>query len=328
MTLIPPIPKGVFKIALEKTRKSASQQSARTVNATIKIRELYRVEALGQSIADKLISIHDETADFRNLPPFMKDMVPLMVDLGRIKQALHSIKWASEKILQLSEEARRHMRRQEDVGVLTKDRKAFEARTDSIMRKIEEDLAVLDTARRRLEEMPKVREEPTVLIAGYPNVGKSSVLKALSGHKVNIQPYPFTTKQLLVGYAKNGYQSLQIVDSPGLLDREELSDIERQALLALKHLSEHVLFIIDPSESCGYSLKDQEKLLEKVRAQIPHVIVIANKADLMKDRSALPGAMWVSTKTEEGVKELKAALFERVYAGKVLNTRPAPKQED
>jgi nucleolar GTP-binding protein len=328
MTLIPPIPRGVFKIALEKTRKSASQQSARTVNATIKIRELYRVEALGKSIADKLISIHDETADFRTLPPFMKDMVPLMVDLGRIKQALHSIKWASEKITQLSEEARKHMRRQEDVGVLTKDRKAFEARTDSIMRKIEEDLAVLDTARRKLEEMPKVREEPTVLIAGYPNVGKSSVLKALSGHKVNIQPYPFTTKQLLVGYAKNGYQSLQIVDSPGLLDREDLSDIERQALLALKHLSEHVLFIVDPSESCGYYLKDQEKLLEKVRTQIPHIIVVANKADLVKDRSVLPGAMWVSTKTGEGVEELKDALFERVYAGKVLNTRPAPKQED
>src|SRR5205823_7176802 len=56
----------------------------------------------------------------------------------------------------------------------------------------------------------------------------------------------------------------------------------RQAIAALTHLADAILFLLDPTETCGYPLEDQRRLLEEIRALFPTVpiIVVENKADL------------------------------------------------
>ena len=74
-----------------------------------------------------------------------------------------------------------------------------------------------------------------------------------------IASYPFTTKGVIVGLREQGRDRIQFVDTPGILDRpaEERNPIERQALSAMMNVASVILFILDPSEHCGYPMEMQ-----------------------------------------------------------------------
>ena len=281
MALVHPVPGRIFKASLIEAQKKARQVQAKNKRVAIKVRELTRVELLGELIFGKTDAVVKKTVNFRDLPPFQKELATSMVDLDELRRALHSVGWAGSKVLELSKEYRRKMRGKSDIGEITRLRKQFESRAESIMEGVENDARIINTAAKVLRKMPSIRKMKTVLIAGYPNVGKSSILNRISDSKVDVQPYPFTTKQLLVGYMRDGYRRYQLVDTPGILDREARNAIEKQAAAALRHLSKKVMFVIDPSESCGYTLKQQEGLLKKIEGEIgPDVLVVYSKADI------------------------------------------------
>lgn len=57
---------------------------------------------------------------------------------------------------------------------------------------------------------------------------------------------------------------IQFLDSPGVLDRplDQRNTIEMQSITALAHLKCMVVFMVDISEQCGYSIRDQLNLFE------------------------------------------------------------------
>lgn len=57
----------------------------------------------------------------------------------------------------------------------------------------------------------------------------------------------------------------QVLDTPGILDRplEERNTIEMQSITALAHLRAAVLYLVDLSEQCGYSLAQQAALFHR-----------------------------------------------------------------
>ena len=81
----------------------------------------------------------------------------------------------------------------------------------------------------------------------------------------------------------------QIIDTPGLLDRpfEKRNDIEKQAIAALRYLADIILFVLDPSETCGYSLKEQKNLLTELKKMFKEqtFIIIENKSDIKKSKT-------------------------------------------
>ena len=108
----------------------------------------------------------------------------------------------------------------------------------------------------------------------------------LTNAKVDVQPYPFTTQNLFVGHTFYNYQQWQIIDTPGLLDRsiEQRNTIEMQSIAALAHLNAAILYMIDISETCGYSLEDQIKLLEELKTiyETKPLVIVLNKTDIKK----------------------------------------------
>ena len=141
----------------------------------------------------------------------------------------------------------------------------------------------------------------------------------LSSAKPEIATYPFTTKQIIVGHIKRKEKfttkTYQIIDTPGLLDRpiEKRNDIEKQAIAALTHLANIIVFLIDPSETCGYTLEHQYNMLHQIRELFHNVsiVVVENKVDLKRSNSK---ELKISCETKEGMRELRDELF------KILNT--------
>ena len=107
----------------------------------------------------------------------------------------------------------------------------------------------------------------------------------VTGARPEIASYPFTTRGIFVGHFIRGEQKFQVVDTPGLLDRpmDERNEIERQTVAALSHLQGVVLYILDPSEHCGYPIGSQLSLVEDLKNWIKlPTLVVVNKADILR----------------------------------------------
>jgi nucleolar GTP-binding protein len=232
-------------------------------------------------------------------------MAEAMFGIERVKQSLGAVAWAAWNTHLVGSGEARLVRKAEETRVV---RKRAVARIASIVHQIEKDLLFLNEVRNGLRQLPEIGDEYTIVIAGYPNVGKSSFIRQVSGADPEIAPYPFTTKGIIVGHRQVGRKRVQFVDTPGLLDRpqEERNRIERQALGALLHAASVILFILDPSETCGYPIEKQLHLLEELKTLVTApIIVVQNKADLC----TIPGYAAMSTATGEGVQDVLGRLL-------------------
>jgi len=101
-----------------------------------------------------------------------------------------------------------------------------------------------------------------------------------------VQPYPFTTKALYIGHTDYKNLRFQVIDSPGILDHnlDEMNTIEMQSITALAHLKSCVIYFVDVSEQCGYSVAEQVHLYDRIKPLFKNkpVIVVFNKTDLKK----------------------------------------------
>lgn len=219
-----------------------------------------------------------------------------------------------KKILIISKDAIKKIKKGEDARKIVI---SLYGRISSLLDQIDENLKFLENARVKISKIPSISTDtPTIVIAGYPNVGKSSILSLLSTAKPEIAPYPFTTKGLIVGhlYISNGYEDrkIQIVEAPGLLDRpiEKRNEIEKQAIVALKYLPKAVIFVLDASLHCGYPLENQINLLEEIKNMFNvRIIVVENKVDLSGGKTDY---IKISCKSGEGIDKLKEEIMELI----------------
>lgn len=271
---------------------------------------------------DNLANIVRRFPSFDNLHPFYYELADILVGVEKMKMALGSVDWASRKIHEIAREYVGKMREVENPEPVRKE--AF-GRLASILKAINKDLIFLNKARNTLRKLPDVREEPTIVVAGYPNVGKSSFVSKITGASPEIAAYPFTTKGVSIGHFFRDKIRYQVMDTPGLLDRpmSERNSIELQAISAINHLDAVLLFIIDPSESCGYEIEAQKRLLTEIKTlfEMP-MLVVSNKADRPEFKDLEGIDQNISTVTGEGIKEVLEKLIRLIPEPKKVTEAP------
>ncbi len=158
----------------------------------------------------------------------------------------------------------------------------YVGRVLSVIRRSDEELSKVREAVIVLSKMPCFEDLPTIVVAGMPQTGKSTLVGRISSAKPKVSQFPFTTKDVILGHIVVGEVKLQIVDTPGILDRpfNELNTIEQKAYVAIKYLADLVFFLIDALETY-YSLQSQLKLLSNIINEfgINKVVVLINKID-------------------------------------------------
>lgn len=155
----------------------------------------------------------------------------------------------------------------------------------TILKKLNSSLQYLEEVRKHMSRLPSINPfEKTLLITGFPNVGKSSFINHITHANVEVQPYPFTTQSLYVGHTDFNYTRWQVIDSPGILDRplEQRNTIEMQSITALAHLKACILFFIDISEQCSYSIEQQISLFNNIKPLFKNkpLVIALSKIDL------------------------------------------------
>ncbi len=297
---------------LDKALGRASKATAKGRDYEERTRNLAiaKVQVAGHTLESTLRGYVRGFPSLDKLPPFYRELVDVLVDRGKLKKHLGAADWAAQTCADVTRQYARRMGRSplRDVPRL---RKEVVGRLSSIVNQVAPDLDALVEARIALRRLPAVDPElVTIVVAGYPNVGKSAFVAAVSTGKPKVAEYPFTTQGVTVGHFERDRKRIQILDTPGLLDRpmEKRNKIERQAIAALAHLADGILFLLDPSETCGFPLDAQLRLLESVHATFPDVpvLVAENKVDLVPSESPRPH---ISALTGEGVVEVLDALL-------------------
>ena len=257
-------------------------------------------------ISDNLENVVTAWPDIESLHPFYRDLADAIVGVDTLRQHLNEVDWASRKATDIRTEYQPRLRKT-DTDTARKHRKQAYARLADIVEEVEDDLEALMESRETLRVLPDIRpNRPTIVVAGYPNVGKSSFVNTVTRASNEEASYPFTTTQVHVGHVEHEHINYQLVDTPGLLDRppEERNPVESQAASALSHAADTVLVVLDPSGTCGYPLELQEHLRADIedRFEVP-VLSVYNMLDRMDEteREAVAGERTMSVATGANV---------------------------
>ena len=296
---------------LDKALGRSAKATAKGRDRAERVRNLAvaKVQIAGQTLESTLHGYVKGFPTLDRLPGFYRELVDILVDRDRLRKHLGAVDWAAGKAKDLTREYARRIGRA-PLQDLPRLRKEAIGRFSSVVHQVSQDLDALVEARIALRKVPSLDPAlPTIVVAGYPNVGKSALVRAVSTGKPKVAAYPFTTQGVTVGHFERGFQRFQILDTPGLLDRpmEKRNKIERQAIAALRFLATTVLFLLDPTETCGFPLDAQLRLLHSVEETFPGVpiVILENKSDLGGPTTGHPRG---SALTGEGLAELMDVL--------------------
>lgn len=284
--------------------------------------EIERIKEGTRNLCGQLNAIEAHFPQLDDLPAFYKELAKITLRYEETKKALAAIKWAVHQCKTISKDAIVDAKRAYSSELLQKCRKHFYGRISSVLRQIRTSFTTIEEARKEMVLWPDIKTDIcTITIAGYPNVGKSSLLKALTGAKPEIKPYPFTTKRLNIGYMEIEPRIYQVIDTPGTFDRDitKMNSIEKQAFLVLELLAEKIIYVFDPSESCGYPIEKQINLLKRIEQQFDkEIIIVCSKMDMeyAREKSAAIKHLYkallpFSVKSKESIEALKQRLAER-----------------
>ncbi|KAI9877350.1 MAG: Nucleolar GTP-binding protein 1 [Pleopsidium flavum] len=271
------------------------------------------------------------------LPRVDKDLLNTLYDADHFRIALGQLSTAKHLIETVSRDYVRLLKYAQSLFQCKQLKRAALGRMATICRRLKDPLVYLEQVRQHLGRLPSIDPNTrTLLICGYPNVGKSSFLRSVTRADVDVQPYAFTTKSLFVGHFDYKYLRFQAIDTPGILDHplEEMNTIEMQSITAIAHLRSAILYFMDLSEQCGYSVTAQIQLFKSIKPLFANklVFVVINKIDVMRPedldsetqeqlQSILNAGdvelLQLSCTTSEGVMEVKNAACERLIADRV-----------
>ncbi|XP_053877000.1 GTP-binding protein 4 [Malaclemys terrapin pileata] len=303
-----------------------------------RIRQFYmrKVKYTQQNYHDRLTQILTDFPKLDDIHPFYADLMNVLYDKDHYKLALGQINIAKNLIDNVSKDYVRLMKYGDSLYRCKQLKRAALGRMCTIIKRQKQSLEYLEQVRQHLSRLPTIDPNTrTLLLCGYPNVGKSSFINKVTRADVEVQPYAFTTKSLFVGHMDYRYLRWQVVDTPGILDHplEERNTIEMQAITALAHLRAAVLFVMDVSEQCGHSLEEQLELFRNIKPLFANkpLIIVVNKCDV-KRISELPEenqkmfenletegfpVIETSTLTEEGVIKVKTEACDRLLSHRV-----------
>jgi tRNA modification GTPase len=168
-----------------------------------------------------------------------------------------------------------------------------------------------------------LRDGIQLVLAGAPNVGKSSLLNRLAGEEVAIvTPIAGTTRDRVKEDITILGVPIHIIDTAGLRETSDLVEakgIER-SWEAIRG-ADLVVFLQDSRPQDRPECAEVSKLRDQILKVIPpkcSILEVSNKSDLLSDLGANPGvkqSLFISAKTGDGIEALKQKILESVGWG-------------
>lgn len=288
-----------------------------------KARTLYDKEmAALQKTHDVVISKTDFvrrlTALLDSLHPFYWRLIEVEFDRRRVHRAVKCVSKGRKIASKLFGKYRFLLMAAENKRELARTGREARGRILSLFKKCRRELDYLRDLVVFIQHLPAIDASlPTIIVAGPPSSGKSTLVRNATRAKPKVAVYPFTTTTIHIGHYTRPGAKIQVIDTPGLLDRplEEMNDVEKKAVAALKELDGAILFLVDVSTDAYISVGRQFDLLVNVKriAGGKPIYLAINKIDNADSLNL------------EKAREIAKSLHEKGYVEAVYETMTADK---
>lgn len=295
-------------------RASKVEESVRNADYRARLTAVRKIHSVADNIANPLHSYVKAFPSFDNIHPFDREIIDLTVGVDKLRKSLGAADWARKEVLMIGNKYVPKARARKSAETTMKVMSEAYTKMTNVVRQINKQLDFLISARSIFRNLPNVStDKPLAVFAGAPNVGKSSLIGAISSGKPEVKSYPFTTKGVSLGHIKAKYDIIQVMDTPGLLDRpdSDRNDMEKQGIAALDYLKPIIVFLTDLSESSGYSIKTQTSLHQELKGRYGDYlwIDVYSKSDLEpKENLDYNDPITVSVMNNDGIDILKNKL--------------------
>ncbi|KAK0603435.1 hypothetical protein LWI29_004935 [Acer saccharum] len=210
-----------------------------------RLRQFYmrKVKYTQQNFYDKLSTIVDEFPRLDGIHPFYGDLLHVLYNKDHYKIGLGQINTTRNLISKIAKDYVKLLKYGDSLYRCKSLKVAALGQMCTVMKRITLSLAYLEQIRQHMARLPSIDPNTrTILICGYPNVGKSSLMNKITRANVDVQPYAFTTKSLFVA----------------------------------------VFFFLDISGSCGYTIAKQAALFHSIKSLFMNkpLVIVCNKTDL------------------------------------------------
>jgi len=164
-----------------------------------------------------------------------------------------------------------------------------------------------------------VRDGATVVLAGRPNVGKSSLFNVLAGtDRAIVTDVPGTTRDLVTEPIDVNGIAVTLVDTAGARQAHDV--VEREGVVRgerARGVADLILVVVDRSETLS---SDDHRLLDETASS--KRLIVANKGDLSRQLT-LDGSLEVSATTGEGLDRLRCAIAAELVGEESQRETPA-----
>ena len=270
-----------FRRAREKGKKLRSAKLKGSRIEKSNYIEFMKMQSISDTIVYRMQSIIESFPSLDELPEFYNELVRLSIDYAQFKKSLGAVNWLGQRAKNMLKIYKSKLDKNKQFERINPLKTEFLGRISSMIKQVKGDFIFLENARKTMKVFPTIKTSlKTVSIAGFPNVGKTTILFKLSGSEAEINSYPFTTKGINVAYIGKGKERIQLLDTPGTLDRfEKMNKIEKVAYLAIKHCSNMIVYVFDPTEE--YPMDKQIKLYDRLKKDFgKKLFVYISKVDL------------------------------------------------
>ena len=189
-----------------------------------RIRSFYmrKVKFTQQTISERLGAIVSDFPRLDDVHPFHGDLMGvLLYDSDHYKLALGQLNTCKKLCETVCRDYVRLIKYADSLYRCKALKVAALGRMATLIKRQRAALAYLEEVRKHLGRLPALDPTArTLLVCGFPNVGKSSFVNKVTRADVEVQPWAFTTKALYVGHMDHRYLRWQVIDTPGILDHE------------------------------------------------------------------------------------------------------------
>jgi len=282
---------------------------------TAKRREIRRINTVFRELTNFLSKCRKIGSLYMKSHPFYKELVSLYYPEDQIFNNLKRIRGLYSILTSLRRDYIHRINVLNDPDEIAKIRREALGRMISVVNRREEIFNFFSNLLKYARRLPSINlEYPLVIVAGPPNVGKSTLVRSISTAKTEVAEYPFTTKAVTLGHMYIDDTVIQIMDTPGLLDSpiEEKSKIEKQAILALKYVSDILIFMFDLSPQKFYPIENQKNILETLVkffrgikiVRVVNKIDITDRQEVNRFMKQYKDILAISALTGEGLDDL------------------------
>ena len=276
------------KIKVETPKGAKKRRSDYSFHKTLYFRQ-FRV--IFPDLDSELKRIADSFPIIEDLHPFHRDLIDVLFGIDKLRTAISRITNTRKAISSIQRDVNRKLGKSQNAEESKKVRSEALGRISSSIKNLKDPLEILIEAKIQLSKVPEFNiNQKTIAFAGGPNAGKSSFVKLVSTGKPEIASYPFTTKELVCGHRKEGFEVVQLMDTPGLLDRplNQRNPIEMRSILALKHLADYIVFLYDLTEEAPLTMEQQINLKNEIKESFSEIPIkeLINKSDIIESNVA------------------------------------------